>query len=78
MRRFESIRQFVNGKEQRRVMEGEVLRRVDNGVSHMGNIITVFVSSLPQKLHWQGLWASFTDAFIPVKRSHDSCRFGFV
>ncbi|KAL4388714.1 hypothetical protein GQ457_09G011480 [Hibiscus cannabinus] len=47
-------------------------------------IVTVFVSNLPQRLHWKGLWATFAhhgdvvDAFIPMKKNNDGKRFGFV
>ncbi|KAK8671541.1 hypothetical protein V6N13_038135 [Hibiscus sabdariffa] len=45
---------------------------------------TVFVSSLPPRLHWQGLWFAFArhgeviDAFIPEKKSKKGIRYGFV
>ncbi|KAK8533418.1 hypothetical protein V6N13_026123 [Hibiscus sabdariffa] len=51
---------------------------------HLSGVVTVFVSNLPPRLHWQGLWAAFAhhgdvvDAFIPAKRSQDENRFGFV
>ncbi|KAL4366696.1 hypothetical protein GQ457_05G034330 [Hibiscus cannabinus] len=45
---------------------------------------TVFVSNLPPRLHWQGLWFAFArygdviDAFIPAKKSKTGFRYGFV
>ncbi|KAK8614378.1 hypothetical protein V6N13_122738 [Hibiscus sabdariffa] len=45
---------------------------------------TVFVSNLPPRLHWQGLWFAFArhgevvDAFIPARKSKKGHRFGFV
>ncbi|KAK8630032.1 hypothetical protein V6N13_078843 [Hibiscus sabdariffa] len=45
---------------------------------------TVFVSNLPPRLHWQGLWFAFVrygeviDAFIPAKKSKTDFRYGFV
>ncbi|KAL4273075.1 hypothetical protein GQ457_13G005600 [Hibiscus cannabinus] len=44
----------------------------------------VFVSNLPPRFHWKGLWETFAhhgevvDAFIPLKKSKDGKRFGFV
>ncbi|KAK8557259.1 hypothetical protein V6N13_013534 [Hibiscus sabdariffa] len=45
---------------------------------------TVFVSNLPPRLHWKGLWFAFArygeviDAFIPMKKSKTGFRYGFV
>ncbi|KAK8632342.1 hypothetical protein V6N13_072736 [Hibiscus sabdariffa] len=45
---------------------------------------TVFVSNLPPRLHWKGLWFAFArygevmDAFIPTKKSKTGFRYGFV
>ncbi|KAL4378544.1 hypothetical protein GQ457_02G017040 [Hibiscus cannabinus] len=47
-------------------------------------LVTVFVSNIPPRMHWQGLWATFArhgevvDSFIPSKRSRAGSRFGFV
>ncbi|KAL4273543.1 hypothetical protein GQ457_13G005570 [Hibiscus cannabinus] len=54
--------------------------------AHLGEsgIVTVFVSNLPPRFHWKGLWETFAhhgevvDAFIPLKKSKDGKRFGFV
>ncbi|KAK8648313.1 hypothetical protein V6N13_129070 [Hibiscus sabdariffa] len=45
---------------------------------------TVFVSNLPPRLHWKGLWFAFArygeviDAFIPTKKSKTGFRYDFV
>ncbi|KAL4379166.1 hypothetical protein GQ457_02G027130 [Hibiscus cannabinus] len=52
--------------------------------STRNDVTTVFVANIAPKLHWQGLWAAFAhhgevvDTFIPMKRSRDGLRFGFV
>ncbi|KAL4388815.1 hypothetical protein GQ457_09G007360 [Hibiscus cannabinus] len=59
----------------------ETRREVFQGES---GIVSVFVSNLPPRLHWKGLWATFAhhgevvDAFIPLKKTKDGKRFGFV
>ncbi|KAL4347234.1 hypothetical protein GQ457_17G021110 [Hibiscus cannabinus] len=48
------------------------------------NQTTVFVSNLPPRLHWKGLWFAFArygdviDAFIPAKKSKTGFRYDFV
>ncbi|KAK5776169.1 hypothetical protein PVK06_044128 [Gossypium arboreum] len=48
------------------------------------NVRTVYVDNIPDSIHWKGLRALFNfhgnvlDAFIPVKRSKEGKRFGFV
>ncbi|KAL4308746.1 hypothetical protein GQ457_01G033020 [Hibiscus cannabinus] len=52
--------------------------------STRNDVTTVFVANIAPKLHWQGLRAAFAyhgevvDTFIPMKRSWDGLRFGFV
>ncbi|KAK8623628.1 hypothetical protein V6N13_064995 [Hibiscus sabdariffa] len=47
-------------------------------------VITLFVSNLPTKLHWTGLWQTFgrhgdlVDAYIASKKDKQGRRFGFV
>ncbi|TYH95086.1 hypothetical protein ES332_A12G083300v1 [Gossypium tomentosum] len=46
--------------------------------------VTLFVSNIPETMHWKGLWALFNyhgevkDAFIPIKKNKDGKMFGFV
>ncbi|KAK8603682.1 hypothetical protein V6N13_096156 [Hibiscus sabdariffa] len=53
-------------------------------VQEESKIIAVFVSNLPPRLHWKGLWATFAhhgdvlDTFIPLKNSKDVSRYGFI
>ncbi|KAK8690674.1 hypothetical protein V6N13_074205 [Hibiscus sabdariffa] len=45
---------------------------------------TIFISNLPPRFRWQGLWFAFArhgeviDAFIPAKKSKRGIRYGFV
>ncbi|KAK8677014.1 hypothetical protein V6N13_142571 [Hibiscus sabdariffa] len=79
-----SERRFFTGKVQKNSSTREVRCSGNNGNQHLSGAVTVFVSNLPPRLHWQGLWAAFAhhgdvvDAFIPAKRSQDGNRFGFV
>ncbi|KAK8689606.1 hypothetical protein V6N13_088320 [Hibiscus sabdariffa] len=54
------------------------------GKSSSNSVVTMFVSNISHRIHRKGLWASFAhhgevvDVFIPLKRSKDGSRFGFV
>ncbi|KAL4312316.1 hypothetical protein GQ457_01G010310 [Hibiscus cannabinus] len=58
-------------------------RGVRHGVRH-GEIITLYVGNLPQKLHWSGLRQAFgrhgdlVDSYIANKVNREGKRFGFV
>ncbi|KAK8656377.1 hypothetical protein V6N13_098330 [Hibiscus sabdariffa] len=72
------------GEVQRSLDDRKVLREGEFGKQQPNSVVTIFVSYLPRRLHWQGLWASFAhhgdvlDTFIPAKLSRDGSGFGFV
>ncbi|KAL4272375.1 hypothetical protein GQ457_13G028830 [Hibiscus cannabinus] len=67
----------------RRRWESSVREHYQNNKAN-NKTTTVYVSNLPPRLHWQGLWFAFArhgevvDAFIPLKKNRSGSRFGFV
>ncbi|KAL4290530.1 hypothetical protein GQ457_14G023320 [Hibiscus cannabinus] len=59
-------------------------KRGDQDEKGSHGIVSLFVENLPERLHWKGLWHSFSrhddvvNVYIARKRSRGGRRFGFV
>ncbi|KAK8707429.1 hypothetical protein V6N13_058490 [Hibiscus sabdariffa] len=59
-------------------------KRREGGNTGTGEIVTLYVGNLPEKLHWSGLRQAFgrhgdiVDSYIAKKVNREGKRFGFV